>query len=117
MLFAQISANLAAIAADAFTGTTALDPFTGVIPTMAQAGVPGSLLTFPLHTLKTAAPGLLLGLGVPLFGIFGTLILVMFFASAFGGRSRDHGNPSGLGLVIGFMVLFIIMLVLGAALR
>lgn len=102
---------------------------TVVIPEIAAGAVPGitSLVqalsfgpaTHQMGELPTVvAPGLLLGLfGVPLFGIFGTLVLVMFVASAFGGRSREHGNPTGLGLVIGFMVLFIIMLLLNVALR
>jgi hypothetical protein len=114
-----VTATIAALAANAFSGITALVPFTAEMTAVAQAGVPQSWSTVPLDTLTSAlAPGLLFGLfGVPLFGIFGTVVLVMFFASAFGGRSREHGNPSGLGLVIGFMVVFIIMLAINVALR
>ena len=77
-----------------------------------------NVLTVADATPQADAPALLIGtLGVPLFGIFGPLILVMLVAGAFGGRSRDHGNPSGLGLVIGLMVLFIVMLGLTVLVR
>ncbi len=119
MYVAYVSATLAAIVANAFSGIAALLHVTSIIPAMAQAGVPESWLTFPIDTLKTAAPAVfLIGLiGVPLFGIVAAIVLIMFFASAIGSPARARGNSPRLGLVIGFLVLAIVTLVINVAVR
>ena len=60
-------------------------------------------------------------IGISLFGIIGIFVLfvpialILLVASAFGGPARSDGNPSGIGLIVGFMVLLIAMLAFNAA--
>ncbi len=73
---------------------------------------------------STSAAGLFFSpLGIGLFGVFGIfalfgpIALVLLVASAFGGRSRSHGDPSGLGIVVGFGALIVLSLAISAAVR
>ena len=70
----------------------------------------------------TIAAGLFLSpLGMSFFGIFGVFLLfgpiafILIVANLVGGRSRSHGDPSGLGIVVGLGVLFILSVAIGAA--
>ena len=51
-----------------------------------------------------------------LFGIFGSIILILLVANLVGGRSRSHGDPSGLGIALGFGLFFILTVAIDAAL-
>ena len=69
----------------------------------------------------TAVAGIFLSpFGIALLGVFGLfglfipIILVLAVANVVGGRSRSHGDPSGIGLAIGFLVLIVVMLALAA---
>lgn len=71
--------------------------------------------------IGTPIAGLFLSpFGIALFGVFGLfglfipIILVLALANAVGGRSRAGGDPSGVGLAIGFLVLTIAMITIGA---
>jgi hypothetical protein len=82
------------------------------------------LLTHVTQLVGTSVAGLFLTpLGISLFGIFGLfaifgpIILILLVASLFGGRSRSHGDPSGLGIVVGFGVLIILTVAINAAMR
>ena len=107
MFTAYFVVTLLAVAADAFSGVAALLHFKPIIPSMLQAGVPESWLTFPIGTLKTAgALGLLLGLiGVPLIGTAAAIGLVMFFASAIQTHLLARDYSLQFGLAIGFLLL------------
>lgn len=62
-------------------------------------------------------------LGISLFGIFGLfglfipIIVILLVANLFGGRSRSTGEPSGMGIVVGFGVLIILTVAINAAFR
>ncbi len=65
----------------------------------------------------TVAAGLFLSpFGIALLGAFGVfglfipLILILLVANTVGGRSRASGDPSGIGLVVGFLILIVVML-------
>jgi hypothetical protein len=80
------------------------------------------LVTHITQLAGTTVAGLLVSpLGIGVFGVFGLvgllgpIVLILLLANLFGGRSRAHGEPSGRGLVIGFMVVFIAMLAVDAA--
>ena len=77
-------------------------------------------LTQPVAT--TVAGFVLSPLGISLFGafglfgIFGSIILILLVANLVGGRSRSHGDPSGLGIALGFGLFFILTVAIDAAL-
>jgi hypothetical protein len=113
------AATLVAIVANAVSGVAALLYLVSIIPTMGQAGVLESWLSFPIDTLTAAVPaGLFVGLlGVPLFGIVAAVVLIMVFASAISTRTRARGSSPRLGLVLGLLVLAIVTLVINVAVR
>lgn len=71
----------------------------------------------------TVAGSLVSPLGISLLGIFGLvglfgpIILILLVANLFGGRSRSHGDPSGLGVAIGIGVVFLITVAINLAVR
>lgn len=73
------------------------------------------------HTAGAPVAGLFTPLGIALlgifglFGTFGAIVLVLLVASLVGGRSRSHGDPSGLGIVVGFAVLIALTVAINAA--
>ena len=117
MFTAYFVVTLLAIAADAFSGVAALVHFKPIIPSMLQAGVPESWLTFPIGTLKTAgALGLLLGLiGVPLIGTAAAIGLILFFVCAVYTHVLARDYSLQFGLAIGFLLLAVATLVLDLA--
>lgn len=119
MYLAYVHAAIVAIVADAYSGMAALLYLMPITLARAQVGVLESLLTFPIDTVKAAVPaGLLISLlGVPLFGTVSAIVVIMFFASAISTPARAGGSSPRLGLVIGFLVLAIVMLVINVAAR
>lgn len=69
-----------------------------------ESGVP---VNIP-EAMTVLPPGLLLG--VPLFGLFGAIILIMFFVSALT-TPRSRGGAPRLGALIAFLVLILVVLV------
>lgn len=107
MTVAFLAATTTAIAANGFSGIAALVHYKRILPGMARAGVPESLLTFPIGTAKTAgAIGLIIGLlGFRLVGVAAAVGLVLFFICAIFAhvRARDFGPQFALAL--GFLAL------------
>jgi len=73
--------------------------------------------------IQSTVPGLVGSpLGISLFGLFGlfgmigAIAVLLLLANLFGGRTGAHGEPSGRGLVIGFLLLIAATLALDAAL-
>jgi hypothetical protein len=71
---------------------------------------------------STPAAGLFLSpLGISFLGIFGLfgifipIILILAVANLAGGRSRSHGDPSGLGVVLGLGLFFALTVAIGYA--
>lgn len=82
------------------------------------------LVTYIAPLAGAAVAGLFLSpLGISLFGIFGLfgffipIIVILLVANLFGGRSRSSGEPSGMGIVVGFGVLIILTVAINAAFR
>ena len=118
MFAAYVVVTLLAIAANTFSGVTALVHYKPIIPGMVKLGVPESWLTFPIGTLKTAgALGLLVGLiGVPLIGTAAAIGLVLFFVCAVYTHVLARDYSPQFGLAIGFLLLNVATLVSGLAL-
>lgn len=106
MSTAYITVALVTIAANTFSGVTALIHFKPILPAMARVGVPESWLT-TIGALKTAgAIGLLLGLlGVPLIGTAAAIGLVIFFVGAISAHVRARDYSPQCGLAAGFLLL------------
>jgi len=69
-----------------------------------ESGVPVNVL----EAMTVVPPGFLLG--VPLFGTFGALVLIMFFVSALA-TPRSRGGAPRLGALIALLVLILVVLV------
>lgn len=102
-----LAVTLLAVVANAFSGIAALLHFPPIVPSMAQADVPETWLTFPIGTLKTAgAGGLLLGLlGIPVIGAVAAVGLTLFFVCAVYTHVRASDYSATFGLAIGFLAL------------
>lgn len=107
MTLAFLATTLTAVAANGFSGIAALVHYKRILPGMAKAGVPESLLTFPIGTAKTAgAIGLAIGLlGLRPVGVAAAIGLVLFFICAIYAhlRARDFGPQ--FVLAVGFLTL------------
>ncbi len=69
----------------------------------------------------TAAGLFVSPLGISFFGIFGVFVLfgpiafILLVANVVGGRSRSSGDPSGLGVVVGLAMLFLLAIAISFA--
>ncbi len=82
------------------------------------------LVTHIAQLAGTTVAGLFLSpFGMSFFGIFGFFVLfgpiafILLVANLFGGRSRSHGDPSGLGIVVGLAMIFFIAVAISAAVQ
>ncbi|OBH18454.1 DoxX family protein [Mycolicibacter terrae] len=101
-----LTATVAAIALNGFSGVAALLRFAPIIPGMQAAGVPEAWLRFPIGTCKTVgALGLLAGLWFPVIGVAASAGLVLFFVCAMYTHVLAHDISAQFGLATGFLAL------------